>query len=384
MLFVYSWVYFFAQATSRCVRAKINIAMICQTLVSPPEGDKEISRDNIMCKITYVANGVYLQVFIFRSGLSFFLFCFVISVSFQNDKTLCLSKDRNGNVYFRTPLFTQNSRFDLLTFIVPGKSQWSHRSLWRGRPGREGNLPCNYSDCGRKRKYPEKTHSNVRRSCKLHVERPQVQTRGQTQDLLIAVQYFCPLSCQMNEWNVGSPTPASQLVDKHLFVSDAYRACWETVVEWTINVKIGHIVNNSNSKVFYDSTGKWESIMRLQVHEWKIKRRGCRNDLLVNNGFSLIRVCFFLSILLLIQLLTRGFLVSEGAGRSTGNVSVDHDLSCQLCGIKWSLCQPGRNTNMLRDGEELHFLHINLFICIVPVCTRDPVFTAPLLVVSLV
>uniref|UniRef100_A0A8B9JPW5 Ceramide transporter 1b n=1 Tax=Astyanax mexicanus TaxID=7994 RepID=A0A8B9JPW5_ASTMX len=45
-----------AQVNSRCVRAKINIAMICQTLVSPPEGDKEISRDNILCKITYVAN----------------------------------------------------------------------------------------------------------------------------------------------------------------------------------------------------------------------------------------------------------------------------------------------------------------------------------------
>ncbi|XP_072228561.1 ceramide transfer protein-like isoform X4 [Leuresthes tenuis] len=45
-----------AQPTSRCVRAKINIAMICQTLVSPPEGDKEIGRDNILCKITYVAN----------------------------------------------------------------------------------------------------------------------------------------------------------------------------------------------------------------------------------------------------------------------------------------------------------------------------------------
>uniref|UniRef100_A0A8D3DXC0 Ceramide transfer protein n=1 Tax=Scophthalmus maximus TaxID=52904 RepID=A0A8D3DXC0_SCOMX len=44
------------KVTSRCVRAKINIAMICQTLVSPPEGDKEISRDNILCKITYVAN----------------------------------------------------------------------------------------------------------------------------------------------------------------------------------------------------------------------------------------------------------------------------------------------------------------------------------------
>ncbi|KAG9488113.1 hypothetical protein GDO78_007744 [Eleutherodactylus coqui] len=41
---------------NRCVRAKINIALICQTLVSPPEGNKEISRDNIQCRITYVAN----------------------------------------------------------------------------------------------------------------------------------------------------------------------------------------------------------------------------------------------------------------------------------------------------------------------------------------
>ncbi|XP_034048959.1 ceramide transfer protein-like isoform X2 [Thalassophryne amazonica] len=45
-----------AQPSSRCVRAKINIAMICQTLVSPPEGNKELSRENITCKITYVAN----------------------------------------------------------------------------------------------------------------------------------------------------------------------------------------------------------------------------------------------------------------------------------------------------------------------------------------
>ncbi|XP_030647275.1 ceramide transfer protein isoform X2 [Chanos chanos] len=42
--------------SNRCIRAKINVAMICQTMVSPPEGDKEISRDNILCKITYVAN----------------------------------------------------------------------------------------------------------------------------------------------------------------------------------------------------------------------------------------------------------------------------------------------------------------------------------------
>ncbi|XP_037115826.1 ceramide transfer protein-like isoform X2 [Syngnathus acus] len=45
-----------AAPSNRCIRAKINVAMICQTLVSPPEGDKEISRNNILCKITYVAN----------------------------------------------------------------------------------------------------------------------------------------------------------------------------------------------------------------------------------------------------------------------------------------------------------------------------------------
>ncbi|XP_068104817.1 LOW QUALITY PROTEIN: ceramide transfer protein [Hyperolius riggenbachi] len=45
-----------APLNNRCVRAKINIAMICQTLVSPPEGNKEISRDNLQCRITYVAN----------------------------------------------------------------------------------------------------------------------------------------------------------------------------------------------------------------------------------------------------------------------------------------------------------------------------------------
>ncbi|KAI5613249.1 collagen type IV alpha-3-binding protein isoform 1, partial [Silurus asotus] len=43
-------------STNRCIRAKINVAMICQTLVSPPKGNKEISRDDILCKITYVAN----------------------------------------------------------------------------------------------------------------------------------------------------------------------------------------------------------------------------------------------------------------------------------------------------------------------------------------
>lgn len=56
LLFIYSCIFHF-QLTNRCVRAKLNVAMICQTLVSPPEGDKEISRDNISCRVSYVANG---------------------------------------------------------------------------------------------------------------------------------------------------------------------------------------------------------------------------------------------------------------------------------------------------------------------------------------
>ncbi|XP_059403678.1 ceramide transfer protein-like isoform X4 [Carassius carassius] len=42
--------------SARCIRAKINVAMICQTLISPPEGDEKLTRDNFLCKITYVAN----------------------------------------------------------------------------------------------------------------------------------------------------------------------------------------------------------------------------------------------------------------------------------------------------------------------------------------
>lgn len=105
ILFVCSWVYFFAQATSRCVRAKINIAMICQTLVSPPEGDKEISRDNITCKITYVANGVYsgcqLQICLIYC---FALFCVLICVLFCFCYFNVISNWQNVVPYQRTEL----------------------------------------------------------------------------------------------------------------------------------------------------------------------------------------------------------------------------------------------------------------------------------------
>ncbi|XP_070541688.1 ceramide transfer protein-like [Ptychodera flava] len=45
------------QVGNKCVRAKINIGMFCQTLVDPPEKDQdELTRDNVWCKITYTAH----------------------------------------------------------------------------------------------------------------------------------------------------------------------------------------------------------------------------------------------------------------------------------------------------------------------------------------
>ena len=66
------WYFFFWQLNNRCVRAKINVAMICQTLVSPPEGNQEISRDNILCKITYVANGMYFVFGVWSYGCFYY------------------------------------------------------------------------------------------------------------------------------------------------------------------------------------------------------------------------------------------------------------------------------------------------------------------------
>ena len=64
------------------MRAKINIAMICQTLVSPPEGNQEISRDNILCKITYVANGMYFGfVFATFGNMDVFIVIYMITDS---------------------------------------------------------------------------------------------------------------------------------------------------------------------------------------------------------------------------------------------------------------------------------------------------------------
>ena len=71
----------FWQLNNRCVRAKINVAMICQTLVSPPEGNQEISRDNILCKITYVANGMYFVWFCYLGNVTVFIMIYMVNDS---------------------------------------------------------------------------------------------------------------------------------------------------------------------------------------------------------------------------------------------------------------------------------------------------------------
>lgn len=50
--------------------------------------------------------------------------------------------------------------------------------------GPEGNLTCLFLDCRRKPKYPDKIHTNTRRTYKHHTKKPKVQTGNQTHNLL--------------------------------------------------------------------------------------------------------------------------------------------------------------------------------------------------------
>ena len=45
--------------SNKYVRVTMNVAMVCQTIIEPPvEG--EITRDNIKCKISYTAEGMFM------------------------------------------------------------------------------------------------------------------------------------------------------------------------------------------------------------------------------------------------------------------------------------------------------------------------------------
>lgn len=45
-----------APPNNKCVRLRMNVAILCETTVEPPADGGEIKRDNIRCKITYIAN----------------------------------------------------------------------------------------------------------------------------------------------------------------------------------------------------------------------------------------------------------------------------------------------------------------------------------------
>ena len=52
------------QNNSKYIRAKINVSMLCQTFLDPPDIDpKKATRDNLICKIFYVAHGKYSSAF---------------------------------------------------------------------------------------------------------------------------------------------------------------------------------------------------------------------------------------------------------------------------------------------------------------------------------
>jgi hypothetical protein len=55
-----------------------NVALICETIISePPLNPKDIKRENIQCKLTYVAFGIKKKRFFFfqiRNEFLFFVF----------------------------------------------------------------------------------------------------------------------------------------------------------------------------------------------------------------------------------------------------------------------------------------------------------------------
>ena len=67
------------QPNNKLVRVRFNVAMICQTIVNPPENNEEITRDHITCKVQYSANGESL------SHLSFVAWSYV-DVSYQRKR----------------------------------------------------------------------------------------------------------------------------------------------------------------------------------------------------------------------------------------------------------------------------------------------------------
>lgn len=46
------------QNASKCIRAKLNVSMLCQTFLDPPDiKPEDVTRDNLVCKVFYISHG---------------------------------------------------------------------------------------------------------------------------------------------------------------------------------------------------------------------------------------------------------------------------------------------------------------------------------------
>lgn len=48
----------------------MTVSLVCQTFVDPPQENKEITRDNLTCRITYCSSSKFKEyLFIFRKNM---------------------------------------------------------------------------------------------------------------------------------------------------------------------------------------------------------------------------------------------------------------------------------------------------------------------------
>lgn len=53
-----SFGFLFFQNVGKCIRAKLNVSMLCETFLDPPDiNPEEATRDNLVCKVYYISHG---------------------------------------------------------------------------------------------------------------------------------------------------------------------------------------------------------------------------------------------------------------------------------------------------------------------------------------
>lgn len=75
---------------NKFVRIKMNVSLICQTIINPPKGDT-VTRADISCKISYTANGKYLytaRIYRFVHNARICI-CYLLTFSYIPLKSYC-------------------------------------------------------------------------------------------------------------------------------------------------------------------------------------------------------------------------------------------------------------------------------------------------------